>query len=1022
MRIGTHVAAPGVSSERALAVGRVAVAVALGLILPLHHAAWTPGALVAVALLLTSAAPLLLRGASRRTPELLRAPRVLFGVETLAACLVAAAYPSPDALSWLGFVGLVCSGAARWTLNGATAGYGVYVLAGIAISHVEGAAFSMAGAAGIRVGIIGLTSTVIGVFARSAAQFRALQARTDALAESQEALRSIIDTSPAAVVTVDAAGVVQGCSRRAEELFRRAAADVTGHHLDLVLQRTGAEGDILATAGGDVAVEATAQRGDGTEVAVEMVVSEPLRLAGEVRHAVFVTDISVRKRVELRKEVQARVVRVFVESPTLGIGVERFLDAMCTQLGWQAGRIWQLDLEHRMLRLMHAYGGDGVDCAALDEIDGELRFKRGTQLAGAAWEQNAPVVARTADMKRTPRRRALTAAGLAYGIAFPIVTDGGVIGVAEFFSRTPIALDDVGDMLGAIGAQAGLFMERRLEEAAHRETAVRLQSLLDSVGDGIITFDETGAIESANHAAGRLFGCAAEQLTRTTLDVLLAPERRSGITARLERGAMDWETEGLRRDGTMFPMELRASEMRLGGRRLFIATLRDTSELKARTMALQHQAMHDNLTGLPNRTLLTDRLVQAINSATRAGRPAALLLMDMDGFKEVNDSLGHHSGDQLLRQVADRLRTALRAEDTVARLGGDEFAILPAGACDEATAMRIADKVLAAFQTPFLIEEQAIHARMSIGVAVYPTHGDDADTLMRRADVAMYTAKRMRSGQSIYSPAQDEHSKRRLQLTGELRRAIPASELVLHYQPRLHLPSGQITALEALVRWQHPVHGLVPPADFIPVAEQSDLIHPLTAWVAGEAVRQCRVFSELGMDLTVAINISARNLADQQLPAMMASLLRDWGVGASRLRLEMTESVVMASDWQQVLARLHDLGLSVAIDDFGVGYSSLAYLQRLPVDEIKIDKSFVGDMVDNADNAAIVRSTIELGHNLGLKVVAEGVETVECLRMLAGFGCDAAQGYLVSPPLTASELVAFFAECDVDSFAYQRSA
>src|SRR5581483_11201400 len=587
MRIGTHVAAPGVSSERALAVGRVAVAVALGLILPLHHAAWTPGALVAVALLLTSAAPLLLRGASRRTPELLRAPRVLFGVETLAACLVAAAYPSPDALSWLGFVGLVCSGAARWTLNGATAGYGVYVLAGIAISHVEGAAFSMAGAAGIRVGIIGLTSTVIGVFARSAAQFRALQARTDALAESQEALRSIIDTSPAAVVTVDAAGVVQGWSRRAEELFRRAAADVTGHHLDLVLQRTGAEGDILATAGGDVAVEATAQRGDGTEVAVEMVVSEPLRLAGEVRHAVFVTDISVRKRVELRKEVQARVVRVFVESPTLGIGVERFLDAMCTQLGWQAGRIWQLDLEHRMLRLMHAYGGDGVDCAALDEIDGELRFKRGTQLAGAAWEQNAPVVARTADMKRTPRRR---------------------------------ALDAVGDMLGAIGAQAGLFMERRLEEAAHRETAVRLQSLLDSVGDGIITFDETGAIESANHAAGRLFGCAAEQLTRTTLDVLLAPERRSGITARLERGAMDWETEGLRRDGTMFPMELRASEMRLGGRRLFIATLRDTSELKARTMALQHQAMHDNLTGLPNRTLLTDRLVQAINSATRAGR------------------------------------------------------------------------------------------------------------------------------------------------------------------------------------------------------------------------------------------------------------------------------------------------------------------------------------------------------------------------------------------------------------------
>jgi diguanylate cyclase (GGDEF)-like protein len=400
----------------------------------------------------------------------------------------------------------------------------------------------------------------------------------------------------------------------------------------------------------------------------------------------------------------------------------------------------------------------------------------------------------------------------------------------------------------------------------------------------------------------------------------------------------------------------------------------------------------------------------------------ALLLMDMDGFKEVNDSLGHHCGDILLRQLAERLRTTLRNEDTVARLGGDEFAVLPAGACDEQTAMRIADKVLSALQAPFLIEEQAIHARMSIGVAVYPTHREDADTLMRRADVAMYTAKRMRSGQVIYSPAQDEHSKRRLQLTGELRRAIPASELVLHYQPRLHLPTGTVTALEALVRWQHPVQGLVPPAEFIPVAEQSDLIHPLTAWVAGEAVRQLRVFAELGLDLSVAINISARNLADQQLPTMMAGLLRQWGVGASQLRLEMTESVVMASDWQEVLAQLHELGLSVAIDDFGVGYSSLAYLQRLPVDEIKIDKSFVGDMVDNPDNAAIVRSTIELGHNLGLKVVAEGVETPECLAMLASFGCDAAQGFLVSQPLTASELVTFFAERGADAFAYARTA
>jgi diguanylate cyclase (GGDEF)-like protein/PAS domain S-box-containing protein len=738
-------------------------------------------------------------------------------------------------------------------------------------------------------------------------------------------------------------------------------------------------------------------------------------------------DASLRalRAIEKRKEVQAAVARVFVESASLEGGVEGFLQAMCTGFGWQGGQLWAADLADASgptLQLTSSWYGDGVDGTGLAALSGGLRLTRGQALPGLTWERCAVVAMPLTEEASAHRQKAFAHSGLSDGLAFPIVTDGGVIGVAEFFAHAPIDVDGIADTLSSVGAHCGLFVERRQEEAAHRETAMRLQSLLDNVSDGIITFDERGTIESANHGAAVLFGCTAEELTRTTVDMLLAQKQRRGIAARLERGAMEWETEGLRRDGSTFPMDFRSSEMRIGGTRLFIATLRDTSELKARTLALQHQALHDNLTGLPNRTLLTDRLGQAINRAARAGRPAALLLMDMDGFKEVNDTLGHHSGDALLRQVADRLRGTLRAEDTVARLGGDEFAILPAGACDEAAAMRVAQKVLTALHAPFYIDEQAIHARMSIGVAVYPTHGQDADTLMRRADVAMYTAKRMRSGRASYSPAQDEHSKRRLQLTGELRRAIPASELVLHYQPRLHLPTNTITALEALVRWQHPTKGLVPPAEFIPVAEQSDLIHPLTAWVAGEAVRQLRAFQELGLDLDVAINISARNLADQQLPAMMASLLHTWGVGASKLRLEMTESVVMASDWQEVLTQLHQLGLSVAIDDFGVGYSSLAYLQRLPVDEIKIDRSFVGDMVDNPDNAAIVRSTIELGHNLGLKVVAEGVETEECLRMLGAFGCDSAQGFLVSKPLAAGELVEFFAARDAAGLALRRSA
>ena len=1021
-RRGLRIAPVPVATERGLAQARLAVAAAFAVVLPLHRPALPVVAVLAVLLLAVSGAVTLRPDLAARLPQALGRSDVLYALEALAACALAAAYPTPDLFSWLGFVLLIVSGAARWTLNGATFGYSLYTTVEMLALRATGNHLTLTGAEGIRIGVIGLTSVVVGMLARSVAQFRALQARTDALADSQQALRSIIDTSPDAVVTVDAGGVITNWSRRAEQLFQYTAEEVVGRHVDEVMVRSLDDQPWQPTESTGGPAESLFRRRDGSQLPVDLVVSAPLRMGGEVRHAVFVSDISVRKRIDLRKELQTSVVRVFAESPSLHIGVERFLQVMCEGLGWQGANLWRVDPEESVLRPMNAWYSPELSVPRLAKLNRGLCYQRGELLPGRAWQRNTTVTVCFSDLESTPRRVALLRAGLAHGVALPIVTDSGVIGVAEFFSRTPIAIDDMADTMASIGAHAGLFIERRREEAAHRDTALRLQSLLDSVGDGIITFDVEGAIESANRAAGQLFGCPAEQVTQITVDMLLAADQRGRLAARLQRGAMEWETEGLRRDGSAFPMEFRAAEMQLGDKRLYIATLRDTSELKARTLALQHQALHDNLTGLPNRTLLTDRLGQAISVAHRAGHPVSLLLMDMDGFKEVNDSMGHHCGDILLRQLAERLRSTLRAEDTVARLGGDEFAVLPAGACDEAAAMRIADKVLAALQTPFLIEEQAIHARMSIGVAVYPAHGEDADILMRRADVAMYTAKRMRSGQVIYSPAQDEHSKRRLQITGELRRAIPASELVLHYQPRLHLPTGTVTALEALVRWQHPVQGLVPPADFIPVAEQSDLIHPLTAWVAGEAVRQLRVFSELGLDLSIAINVSARNLADQQLPLMMAGLLRQWGVGASQLRLEMTESVVMASDWQEVLAQLHELGLSVAIDDFGVGYSSLAYLQRLPVDEIKIDKSFVGDMVDNADNAAIVRSTIDLGHNLGLKVVAEGVETAECLAMLASFGCDAAQGFLVSPPLTASELITFFAENGADAFAYARTA
>ena len=420
---------------------------------------------------------------------------------------------------------------------------------------------------------------------------------------------------------------------------------------------------------------------------------------------------------------------------------------------------------------------------------------------------------------------------------------------------------------------------------------------------------------------------------------------------------------------------------------------------------LVRQALHDPLTGLPNRELLADRVGQAIRTADRELRPAALLLLDLNRFKDINDTLGHHHGDQLLIQVSQRIGRALREADTVARLGGDEFAVLlPGASADGAGA--VADKLRTALQQPLSIGGVALDLDASIGVAVYPEHGSDAAELLQHADVAMYVAKQAHAGFLVYDPAVDEHSPRRLALLGGLRRALDRGELVLHYQPKADLRSGRIQGVEALVRWQHPEHGLLGPDEFIPVAERTGLIHPLTRWVLDAALDQAALWRHAGLRLTVAVNVSTRNLLDPAFPDQVAGQLTTWKVPAEVLLLEVTESAVMAEPDRalEVLGRLHALGVGLAVDDFGTGYSSMAYLKELPVDELKIDRSFVSQMATSPNDAVIVRSTIDLGHNLGLRVVAEGVETQRAWDELAGLGCDTAQGYLLGRPVPAAEL------------------
>jgi diguanylate cyclase (GGDEF)-like protein len=427
-------------------------------------------------------------------------------------------------------------------------------------------------------------------------------------------------------------------------------------------------------------------------------------------------------------------------------------------------------------------------------------------------------------------------------------------------------------------------------------------------------------------------------------------------------------------------------------------------ELAKQSARLEHQALHDALTGLPNRVLLQDRTQHAMRVGRRVRQHLSLILLDLDHFKEVNDTLGHAAGDVILREVAERLRQVARESDTVSRLGGDEFALLLLTA-EAAHVSGVADKIVETLRRPFVVENQTLHVGTSIGIAMYPEHGGDFDALLRKADIALYESKRTRGSHTVYRPELDSHNPSRLTLSAELRHAIERGELVLHYQPKIHARSREVHGVEALVRWQHPRRGLVPPDEFIPLAEKTGLIRPLTLWTLDAALRQCRAWHDRGVHLNVAVNLSALCLDDVWLTDAVGAALQHHGVKTSRLELELTESAVMAdpSRARQIFTALDALGTGLSIDDFGTGYSSLTHLRRLPVTEIKIDKSFVVDLPTDASNGAIAHALIRLAHSLGIGVVAEGVEQELAFRLLRRMDCDLVQGFHLCRPLPAAD-------------------
>jgi diguanylate cyclase (GGDEF)-like protein len=444
-----------------------------------------------------------------------------------------------------------------------------------------------------------------------------------------------------------------------------------------------------------------------------------------------------------------------------------------------------------------------------------------------------------------------------------------------------------------------------------------------------------------------------------------------------------------------------------------------TEQLARKQAENEHQALHDHLTGLPNRLLFQRTLAQAIAAAEVHDGKVGVLLMDLDHFKELNDALGHHFGDRLLAAIGPRLAETLGEGDLMARLGGDEFGVLLPDLPDDEAATVVAGRLIEELRRPIRVEELDLDVSGSVGIALYPGHAEDPDTLLRHADVAMYSAKETGGGFEVYDEVIDRYKPELVRLVTQIRPAIDDGQFRMYLQPKIRLSDGRVAGAEALIRWEHPTLGRLLPADFIPTVEKTVLLRPLTLWAIEDAVRTLRSWSDYGVRLPVAVNLSPRTLLDQELPDVVGGLLERFGVPASLLRLELTESFLVADSGRSdaVLGRLARLGVGLSIDDFGTGFSSLSYLKRLPIEEIKIDRSFVSHMLARAEDFTIVRATVELGKNLGLRVVAEGVQDRETFDRLGDFGCDEAQGYYISRPLDPNDfwrwLSAREAEVDV---------
>lgn len=855
------------------------------------------------------------------------------------------------------------------------------------------------------------------------------------LQREQEFLATVLDNLRAGVVACDADGRLTLFNQASRDLHGLPAAPVPPelwrdyydlYRLDGQTPLTPAEVPLLRALRGEII------RDDEIVIAPKNGASRVVLVSGQaIRDRSGATEGAVvamhdvtaivqaakeRRRAASQIALIAEVAAAISQGGPFRAVLQRVAEAIVTHLDATFARVWMVDEPAQLLELQASAGLYG-------NVDGpHSRIPIGAYKIGGVALRREPHF--TNNVQNDPEIRDHVWArtnGLTSFAGYPLVIDDTLVGVVALFARHALSADTL-DALGGIAFKLAQSIVRQRAESALRASEARYRAVIDTAPDAIVTIDIDATILSFNHGGSAIFGYGADEVVGKSMALLVPGRFKPGARDRdrcqvlpTEAALVGLTTEltGRRKDGSLFPLELSLTDVRSQDERFLTGIVRDVSSRKQFEARLLHQALHDPLTDLPNRTMIATAIENALQPCNASKGEVAVLFLDLDHFKVVNDSLGHEEGDRLLVAVADRMRAALGPTATIARFGGDEFAILVGHVASAGEAIAVADRVQAILRMPFRIDGHDIVTSASIGIVVRRPDGEAATSVLRHADVAMYQAKTRGPGHhALFEPHMSDAAVIRLAREVELRRALAAGQLTVHFQPKIALATGALLGFEALARWRHPERGWIPPTEFIAVAEETGLIVELGRFVVREACRHARVWHHACPDrpaLGISVNLSATELQRPDLVDSIASILREEDLEARCLELEITESIVMADPavTASIMRRLKALGLRISIDDFGTGYSSLAYLKHFPADVLKIDRAFVAALGAAAEDTALIGTMISIGHAFGMDVVAEGVETAAQVAQLAALNCDIGQGYWFARPLTADGATAF---------------